>query len=398
MASLLSSSVLLPVGHPTSRCSAGGRLLSTKVGWGLLSFAAPEDTKVCGLLPVPATSRGSAHVVLAVPEGFLSFEAPEDTKVVWGLLPANTTKATRGNGIVALAVPEGASGGWGLLPANATKTSRGVLALAVPEGASGGWGLLPANATKTSRGVLALAVPEGASGGWGLLPANATKTSRGVLALAVPPGNATKTTRGNGVVAFAWPEEGANRWSGWGPLPEGAPAEDVKAFYAQDFINRVDKIGTINSYALFGHADILEVAAEAAERCIQVVHLLQPVLVDEFASRPRAKTVVGVTTTLSVRLVEHCRIVLSECEEGYVREHPLREALYGLNALNRTGYPKPALVTASRTEAEKVAYFKHLADEFKELALEVEASVNEWNDSGKSAGWFDQPVKMRSDD
>ena len=76
-------------------------------------------------------------------------------------------------------------------------------------------------------------MPEGASGGWGLLPANATKSSRGVLALAVPPGNATKTTRGNGVVAFAWPEEGANRWSGWGPLPEGAPAEDVKAFYAQ---------------------------------------------------------------------------------------------------------------------------------------------------------------------
>ncbi|XP_037462468.1 uncharacterized protein LOC119333809 [Triticum dicoccoides] len=280
-----------------------------------------------------------AHVVLAVPEGatggFLSLEAPEDTKV-WGLLPANATKATRGNGIVALAVPEGASGGWGLLPANATKTSRGV------------------------------------------------------LALAVPPGNATKTTRGNGVVAFAWPEEGANRWSGWGPLPEGAPAEDVKAFYAQDFINRVDKIGTINSYALFGHADILEVAAEAAGRCIQVVDLLQPVLVDEFASRPRA---LGVTTTLSVGLLEHCRIVLSECEEGYVREHPLREAFYGLNALNRRGYPKPALVTASRTEADKVAYFKHLADEFKELALEVEAS-----DSGKSARWFHQPVKMRFDD
>ncbi|XP_044428602.1 uncharacterized protein [Triticum aestivum] len=248
MASLLSSSVLLPVGHPTSRCSA-------KV-WGLLSLAAPEDTKVCGLLPVPATSRGSAHVVLAVPEGatggFLSLEAPEDTNV-WGLLPANATKATRGNGIVALAVPEGASGGWGLLPANATKTSRRV------------------------------------------------------LALAVPPGNATKTTRGNGVVAFAWPKEGANRWSGWGPLPEGAPAEDVKAFYAQDFINRVDKIGTINSYALFGHADILEVAAEAAGRCIQVVDLLQPVLVDEFASRP---------PTLSVGLLEHCRIVLSECEQG----------------------------------------------------------------------------------
>ncbi|XP_048553584.1 uncharacterized protein LOC125534375 [Triticum urartu] len=352
MASLLSSSVLLPVDHPTSRCSAGGRLPSTKV-WSLLSLAAPEDTKVCGLLPVPATSRGSAHVVLAVPEGatggFLSFEAPEDTKV-WGLLPANATKATRGNGIVALAVPEGASGGWGLLPANATKTSRGVLALAVP------------------------------AGGWDL-----------------PPANATKTTRGNGVVAFAWPEEGANRWSGWGPLPEGAPAEDVKAFYAQDFINRVDKIGTINSYALFGHADILEVAAEAAERCIQVVDLLQPVLVDQFASRPRA---LGVTTTLSVGLVEHCRIVLSECEEGYVREHPLREAFYGLNALNRRGYPKPALVTVSRTEAEKVAYFKHLADEFKELALEVEASVKEWidSDSGKSARWFDQPVKMRFDD
>ncbi|EMS65934.1 hypothetical protein TRIUR3_04714 [Triticum urartu] len=136
---------------------------------------------------------------------------------------------------------------------------------------------------------------------------------------------------------------------------------------------------------------------EAAERCIQVVDLLQPVLVDQFASRPRA---LGVTTTLSVGLVEHCRIVLSECEEGYVREHPLREAFYGLNALNRRGYPKPALVTASRTEAEKVAYFKHLADEFKELALEVEASVKEWidSDSGKSARWFDQPVKMRFDD
>lgn len=45
--------------------------------------------------------------------------------------------------------------------------------------------------------------------------------------------NTTNTSRGDGFMALALLETGANRWSGRGPLPQGAPAEDVKAFYAQ---------------------------------------------------------------------------------------------------------------------------------------------------------------------
>ncbi|XBI95990.1 hypothetical protein VPH35_032345 [Triticum aestivum] len=325
-AATAAGAVLLPVGHPTSRSSSGGRLLS---------FAASEDRKVSAL-------------------------------------------ASRGNGLVAVAVPEGATGGWGFLQASTTKGSpgSGLLALALPVGATGGWSLLQANTTEMSRGdVLTLALP---AGGWDLLSANKTAALVALAETALP---ANKTTsRGLGLVSLAEPA------GGWGDAPGGAGTAGV------EFANGVEKIGSINSYVLIGHPEILKVAAEAAERCI---HVVEPYPLIESA------------TADSLRLVEDCRFVIAECREGYVRKRPLLDALYHFKMLS-AGFidlggvpdtPKPFItITPSPTEAEKVAYFKGVAEEFEKLTRIVESRFEEWISSGKSSGWYEWSVISSYDD